>query len=271
MKYSVLMTVYKNDNADYFYIALNSMVQQTIKPDEIVIVKDGPIPNLLEQVIVNVQNSCDIYFNEIQLPNNVGLGEALNAGLKECRNDLIARMDADDYSLPQRCELQLREFEKDSTLDIIGSSVEEFISELDNIVGRRIVPTTHDEIYKFAKKRDPFNHPTVMYRKSFLDKIGGYSDYRKNQDTDLWIRMLESGAKTKNLDEIVFKFRFEQNTFEKRKNWFNTKTLIHIRYNAWKRGFNSLGEFLEITAVQIAVYILPQSFQRFLYKHFLRG
>ncbi len=112
MKYSVLMTVYKNDNADYFYIALNSMVQQTIKPDEIVIVKDGPIPNLLEQVIVNVQNSCDIYFNEIQLPNNVGLGEALNAGLKECRNDLIARMDADDYSLPQRCELQLMEFEK---------------------------------------------------------------------------------------------------------------------------------------------------------------
>ncbi|HFI0708586.1 TPA: glycosyltransferase [Streptococcus suis] len=271
MKYSVLMTVYKKDSEDFFDLALKSILEQTILPDEIVIVKDGPVTIELEAVITRWQKSSEVHFNIIQLNNNVGLGRALNVGIKECRNELIARMDSDDYSLPQRCELQLREFEKDSTLDIIGSSVEEFISELDNIVGRRIVPTTHDEIYKFAKKRDPFNHPTVMYRKSFLDKIGGYSDYRKNQDTDLWIRMLESGAKTKNLDEIVFKFRFDQKTFEKRKNWFNTKTLIQIRHNAWKRGFNSLGEFLEIATTQIAVYLLPQRFQRFLYKRFLRG
>ncbi|RRR49736.1 glycosyltransferase [Streptococcus suis] len=271
MKYSVLMTVYKNDNADYFYIALNSMVQQTIKPDEIVIVKDGPIPNLLEQVIVNIQNSCDIYFNEIQLPNNVGLGEALNAGLKECRNDLIARMDADDYSMPERCEKQLRAFEQNPRLTIVSCPVEEFVDELSNVIGYRSLPLTNSDIYSFAKRRDPFNHPSTMYRKSKVLEVGGYGNYRKNQDTDLWIRLLSNNVECLNLSEPLLKFRFDEGTYKKRKSWINTKILIKLRYRAWRSGFNSFVDFFIVAVVQLLVFILPVKLLRNLYRFLLRS
>nr|AKE79949.1 glycosyltransferase [Streptococcus suis]AKE79973.1 glycosyltransferase [Streptococcus suis]AKE80232.1 glycosyltransferase [Streptococcus suis]AOP03418.1 glycosyltransferase [Streptococcus suis] len=247
------------------------MVQQTIKPDEIVIVKDGPIPNLLEQVIVNVQNSCDIYFNEIQLPNNVGLGEALNAGLKECRNDLIARMDADDYSMPERCEKQLRAFEQNPRLTIVSCPVEEFVDELSNVIGYRSLPLTNSDIYSFAKRRDPFNHPSTMYRKSKVLEVGGYGNYRKNQDTDLWIRLLSNNVECLNLSEPLLKFRFDEGTYKKRKSWINTKILIKLRYRAWRSGFNSFVDFFIVAVVQLLVFILPVKLLRNLYRFLLRS
>lgn len=268
-KYSVLMTVYKKDNPDYFALSLDSMINQTYPPDEIVIVKDGEITTDLQNVIdLRENNGIDIH--QIQLEKNVGLGLALNAGIKKCRNELIARMDSDDYSMPNRCELQISEFEKEPELSIIGSPVDEFIGDIDNIVGCRDVPKTNEEIYKYAKRRDPFNHPTVMYRKSIVEKCGCYSDYRKNQDTDLWIKMLENNAICKNLHEHVFRFRFDEGTYNKRKSWINTKILIEIRYKAWKNGFNSFFDFLVVAGTQLAIFILPTGFQKFVYKRVLR-
>ena len=129
---------------------------------------------------------------------------------------------------------------------------------------------TNEEIYKFAKKRDPFNHPTVMYRKSAVEAAGCYSDYRKNQDTDLWIKMLSNGVICMNLADPVFRFRFDESTYKKRKSWINTKILIEIRYKAWKSGFNSFGEFLVVATAQLGMYILPVGFQKFLYQKILR-
>ena len=268
-KYSVLMTVYKNDNPEYFRQSLYSMFQQTYLPDEIVIVKDGMISNDLQQVI-NSYIGKNIRIQQVSLERNVGLGMALNAGIKKCSNELIARMDADDYSMPKRCELQIKEFEKDPHLDIVGCPADEFVGTIDNVVGCRSVPTENDEIYKFARKRDPFNHPTVMYKKSTVQKVGGYSNYRKNQDTDLWIKMLEENAKCKNLKEHVFRFRFDENTYQKRKSWINTKILIKIRYNAWKNGFNTFFDLIEIATAQLAIYFLPTHFQKVVYKYILR-
>lgn len=268
-KYSVLMTVYKKDNPAYFAISLESMLNQTYAPDEIVLVKDGPVTKDLQAVIDSYQGT-GISIQQIQLNENKGLGLALNVGLEQCKNELVARMDSDDYSMPVRCELQVKEFEKNPDLDIIGCPVEEFEGDVNNIVGRRKVPLTNDEIYKFAKKRDPFNHPTVMYKKSAVEKAGMYSDYRKNQDTDLWIKMLKNGAVCMNLSESVFRFRFDEGTYKKRKSWLNTKILIEIRYKAWKSGFNSFGEFLMVAVSQLGVYILPTGFQKFLYKRILR-
>lgn len=269
-KYSVLMTVYKNDNPEYFDLSLKSMLEQTYMPDEIVLVKDGPIPETLQSVIDKYVGQADVEIKQIQLETNRGLGLALNEGLKHCRNELIARMDSDDYSMPSRCELQVKEFEKNPSLDIIGCPVDEFVGDIENIVGARNVPATNEEIYKFAKTRDPFNHPTVMYKKSTVEKAGNYSDYRKNQDTDLWIKMLKNSAVCMNLKESVFRFRFDEGTYQKRKSWINTKILIEIRYKAWKSGFNSFGEFLMVAVSQLGVYILPVGFQRFLYKSILR-
>lgn len=268
-KYSVLMTLYTKDNPEYFSLALDSMVNQTHKPDEIVLVKDGPVVDVLQKVIDD-RIAAGAPIVQVQLEKNKGLGLALNEGIKVIKNELIARMDSDDFSMSERCELQVREFEKNPKLDIIGCPVLEFTETIDNIVGERKVPLTNEEIYKFAKKRDPFNHPTVMYRKTAVEKAGGYSDYRKNQDTDLWIKMLSNGVTCMNLAKSVFRFRFDEGTYKKRKSWINTKTLIEIRYNAWKSGFNSFGEFLMIAVVQLGMYILPVEFQKFLYQKILR-
>lgn len=269
LKYSVLMTVYIKDNPDYFALSLDSMINQTCKPDEIVIVKDGPIRKQLQDIIDSRKNR-QVKIIQLQLPVNKGLGLALNEGIKICKNELIARMDADDYSMPNRCELQLKAFEKYPDLDIIGCPVDEFVDDIDNVVGCRNVPYTNDEIYAFAKKRDPFNHPTVMYKKSVVLKAGMYSDYRKNQDTDLWIKMLSNGAQCMNLKEHVFRFRFDSDTYRKRKSWVNTKILLEIRYKAWQSGFNTFFDFLLVATSQIGVYILPVWFQRWLYTVVLR-
>ena len=268
--YSVLMTVYKKDNPDYFRQSLQSMLTQSVKPNEVVVITDGIIPNELERVIDDLDKKYPDIINEIRLEENVGLGTALKIGVPKCNNELIARMDSDDISLPDRCRLQLEAFINNPDLDIVGYSIKEFSGDVDNIVGLRRVPETNEEIYKFSKLRDPFNHPTVMFRKKKVLESGNYGDYRKNQDTDLWIKMLSHNAVCMNLNDDQFRFRFDENTYVRRKNWLNTSILLSIRYNAWKSGFNTLNEFLIISLGQLIRYILPLSFQKIIYR-FLKG
>lgn len=268
MKYSVLMTVYFKDNPKYFELAIDSMINQTLKPDEIVLVKDGPITNELQNIIDSKKTVSNII--EIQLKKNLGLGLALNEGLKICKNELIARMDSDDISLPKRCEEQLNAFQNDSQLDIVGLPVKEFDGDINNIVGERKVPLTNDEIYQFAKIRDPFNHPTVMYKKSKVLEVGMYGDFRKNQDTDLWIKMLSHNAKCLNLNKDLFRFRFDKNTYKKRKNWLNTKLLLKIRYKSFKNGFCSFSDFMKVFIAQIGIFIIPMKLQEIIYRKLLR-
>lgn len=271
MEYSVLMTVYKKDNPEYFKKSILSILNQSKLTNDFVIVKDGPITSELQKIICFFVKEYPGLINEVNLKKNLGLGLALNEGLKVCKNDIVARMDADDISLNTRCEQQLKEFEKDSELDIIGCSVNEFIGNENNVVSTRTVPETHEEICRFAKQRDPFNHPTVMYRKSKVLACGGYKDLRKNQDTDLWIRMLISGCKGKNITQSLLLFRFNEDTYKRRKNWTNTKLLIAIRYNAFKVGFSSLFDFIKICTVQFSIYIMPIRFEKWIYQKFLRS
>lgn len=264
--YSVLMTVYKKDNPDYFWQSLESMLTQSVKPDEIVVVTDGPITDELQDVIEELDNNYPGIIKEIRLNENVGLGTALKIGVPKCKNELIARMDSDDISLPNRCKLQLEAFAENPLLDIVGYSIKEFSGSVDNIVGKRRVPESNAEIYKFGKLRDPFNHPTVMFRKSKVLSSGNYGDYRKNQDSDLWIKMLSHNAVCMNLSEDQFRFRFDKATYARRKNWMNTGSLLEIRYKAWRNGYNTLMEFFIISIGQLARYILPSYFQTILYK-----
>ncbi|MBO4276524.1 glycosyltransferase [Candidatus Saccharibacteria bacterium] len=269
MKYSVLMSLYKNDNPSYLGLALDSMINQTVKPDEIVLVKDGPIPRKLQKIIDDRKKSFR-FIKDIQLRQNVGLGLALNEGIKECKNELIARMDADDISDPTRCEKQVSRFISNNNLDIVGCLVKEFSGEVGNIVGRRDVPLNNDEIHKYARRRDPFNHPTVMYKKSSVLKVGGYGDYRKNQDTDLWIRMLHDGCMAENINEYLLLFRFDDDTYRKRKSWVNTKLLIKIRRNGYKIGFSSLNDYFTVATAQLALFCMPIWLQKLVYKKILR-
>ncbi len=267
--YSVLMTVYKGDNPSYVETSIKSVLNQTHPTNNFVIVEDGPLPETLESLVCSYE-STHTEIHVVRLHVNVGLGKALNEGLPVCKNELIARMDSDDISMPERCEKQVRAFEDDSELDIVGCPVKEFVGTPDNVVGQRDVPLDNESIHKYVRRRDPFNHPTVMYRKSKVMKYGPYGDYRKNQDTDLWIKLLSNGCKAKNLDEYLLMFRFDEGTYRKRKSWTNTKTLIDIRWNAYKKQICSLWDFIVVAGAQLSIYVMPSGLQRFIYQHILR-
>lgn len=269
-KFSVLMTVYKSDNPEYFKISLQSVINQTVVPDEIVLVKDGPVPESIQSVIDELDALYPRIISQVQLKKNVGLGLALNEGLKVCKNELIARMDSDDISLPKRFEKQLSVFQMNHEIDIVGCPVKEFVGTPDNIVGQRDVPFDNISIHKYAKKRDPFNHPTVMYKKSKVMQYGPYGNYRKNQDTALWIEMLGNGCVAANVPEYLLLFRFDERTYKKRKSWVNTKLLIKIRWHGVKIGFNSVFDFMMVAIAQIGIFIMPEIFQKFIYTKILR-
>lgn len=269
-QYSVLQTVYKSDDAEAFRLSLRSMLTQTVQPDEIVLVKDGPVPEQLQNVIDAMEKEYPGVIVQVQLEKNVGLGLALNEGLKHCKNELVARMDSDDISLPERCEKQLAMFENDPELDIVGCPVKEFKGTPDNVVGVRDVPLDNEAIHRYARKRDPFNHPTVMYRKSKVLQCGPYGNYRKNQDTALWVDMLSKGCKGGNCPEYLLMFRFDEGTYKKRKSWTNTKLLIQIRKKAWKIGFSSFWDYAFVSVVQLGLFILPTWVQKFVYTKLLR-
>lgn len=269
-KYSVLMSLYKKEKPEYLKLAIESMLGQTVMPDEIVIVKDGPLTCELDEVVDSYKEKYPKLFTIVVSDENIGLGRALNLGLNNCRNELVARMDTDDISKPHRCERQLKEFENDQNLDLLGSSVDEFYSIPDEVVSRRVVPTEHEDIYEFAKKRSAFNHPAVMYKKSKVLSIGGYNDLRRNQDVDLFGRMLFSGCIAGNIEESLLYFRSNDDLAKRRKSWENTKSYIDTIKKFWKMGYASFGDYLMIAVAQTGMFLMPVKVQHWVYKTFLR-
>jgi glycosyltransferase involved in cell wall biosynthesis len=269
-KYSVLMSLYIKEKADYLRMSIDSMLQQTVMPDEIVIVKDGPLTDELEAVLQEYQAKHPNLFNIVPIEKNIGLGLALNLGLTNCRNEIVARMDTDDISLPKRCEKQLQAFETDKQLAIVGTNVDEFYDNPLEIISSRIVPANHDEIYEFAKRRSAFNHPTVMYKKSKVLECGGYGDLRRNQDVDLFGRMLFAGNKAVNLDESLLLFRSNKALFKRRRSWENTKSYITTIRKLWVLGYSGFYDYLIVGLAQTLMFICPVNVQNMLYKKFLR-
>ena len=265
-KYSVLMSLYKKEHPEYLRLALDSMLNQTVAPDEIVLVEDGSLTDELYAVVDEYKEHLHIVVNE----KNLGLGLALNEGLKVCKNELVARMDTDDISKPDRCEKQLKRFEEKPELAIVGSHIDEFVGTPDNIISQRKVPLTSEAIYNFAKKRSAFNHPAVMYRKSAVMAEGGYSDLKRNQDVDLFGRMLFKGYKAENIDEALLWFRSSDELAVRRKSWENTKSYIDTIMKFWKMGYSSFADYAKVAVAQTGMFILPASMQNWVYKKFLR-
>lgn len=152
-KYSVLMSVYYKEHGNYFKESIDSMLNQTLMPEQIVIVKDGELTGELNHIIANYEKQYQNIFTILQLETNMGLGVALNKGLKVCRNNLVARMDSDDIALPSRCEKQVDEFNSDSQLSLLGTNIFEFKENPKDIISQRIVPSEHKDIVEFSKKK----------------------------------------------------------------------------------------------------------------------
>lgn len=214
-KFSVSMCVYMGDNPNHFDIALKSIFTQTLLPDEIVLVVDGPVSEETNNIIEKYKSENDI-LNVIRLEKNVGHGNARREGLKNCSHNIVALMDADDVCVPYRFERQICEFENNTELDIVGGQIREFIDDVKNVVGVRNVPCDDGEIKEYMKKRCPMNQMTVMFKKSSVDSAGGYIDWFCEEDYYLWLRMAMNNMKFKNLPQTLVNVRVGEEMYMRR-------------------------------------------------------
>lgn len=269
--YSVLMSLYIKEKPEWFRLALESMLNQTVKPDEIVIVEDGPLTEELYAALDSYAD-CGVPVRRVRNEKNLGLGLALQAGLKECRNDLVARMDTDDISNLDRCEKQLRYMADHPEVSIVGGQISEFVDSTDNIVGTRTVPTESDELYRFAKRRCPLNHVAVMFRKQDVEEVGSYQDWFSNEDYYLWIRLIIAGKKLGNLPESLVLVRVGKEMYSRRGGWKYFVSEINIQRYMLKEGVIGLPVFAENCAKRVIVQLLlPNQCRQWVYKTFARS
>ncbi len=266
-KYSVLMSLYIKEKPEYLRLAVDSMLNQTVKPDEIVIVEDGPLTDALYAVLDEYGDKITRVRNE----KNLGLGLALNLGLKVCRNELVARMDTDDISKPERCEVQLHYFEQHPETDIVGGDIAEFIGDESNIVGKRMVPQTNAEIREYMKKRCAFNHMSVMYKKTAVEAAGGYQDWFWNEDYYLWIRMWLNGAVFGNTGTVLVNVRTGEEMYQRRggKKYFKSeKGLQDYMLEHRMIGFGTY--VMNVSKRFVVQEILPNSVRGWVFRKFAR-
>lgn len=269
-RYSVLMSVYHKETAEYLRTSMDSILTQTVPADDFVLVCDGPLEADLDRVIGQMQDAFGKTLQVIRLKENRGLGNALNVGIRYCKNELIARMDSDDISYPDRCERQLEVFATHPELDIVSGTVEEFSGTTDQIEARRILPKTQDEILRFVKKRNPFNHPCVMYRKSAVERFGGYRDFYLLEDYDLWIRMLCGGCQGYNLQQPLLWMRAGSSMYRRRSGWKYAKSQIALFRFMRSIGLIGYFDFLKASLMRILVSMVPNEIRKNLFKRILR-
>ena len=268
MKFSVLMSVYQGDCSAHLDIAIGSIwTSQTLKPTEIILVKDGILNEKLDLIIEKWHKKLDKVLKIVTLDTNAGLASALNYGLKFCNYDLIARMDSDDISLPERFEHQINYLELNRDVDVVGSWIEEF-EGLNNPVKIIKYPTVHKDMLFFFKKRDPLAHPSVMFRKSFFKKSGLYNEsLSKDQDTELWFKGFSGGAIFANIDKPLLRFRKDSTTLSRRKDRKRLYKFLKLRFKIIKKlNFGILSYFYAI--LYISIQLMPVRLTNFIYKYF---
>ncbi len=264
------MSVYHKENAEYLRTAMNSIWNQTIPTDDFVLVCDGPLNEELNAVIEEMEKEHPVTLHVVRLEKNGGLGNALNEGIKHCKHELVARMDSDDISRPDRCERQLAIFREQPNLSICSGIVEEFIKSTDQIEARRVPPETQEEIITFAKKRNPFNHPCVMYQKSAVEAAGGYQDFYLLEDYYLWIRMLQNGAIGHNLQEPLLWMRAGSEMYKRRAGWKYAQSQEALFKYMKDSGLISGAQYLKSVAVRTVSSLTPNWLREFMFKTVMR-
>ena len=214
--YSVLMSVYFKEKPEYLEQAIESIQVQTVSTNNFVLVCDGPLTKGLDEVIAKKQEQMGKILCVVRLKKNGGLGNALNEGIRHCKNELVARMDSDDIAYADRCEKQIVVFNTHPEVSICSGIVEEFTITPDVIDAKRVPPETNAEIIKFAKRRNPFNHPCVMYKKSAVEAVESYQDFYLLEDYYLWLRMLMNGYQGYNIQEPLLHMRAGADMYKRR-------------------------------------------------------
>lgn len=269
-KFSVLMSVYKNDKLEFVEEAIESVINQTRKPDEIVIVEDGPVPEAIQKLLQEYEAKCD-YLKIVPLEKNVGLGNALNIGLDKCTYNLVARMDSDDISREDRFEKQIKEFEKDDSLSVVGGFISEFVDCKEKSIGIREVPLTNSDIAIQIKLKNPFNHMTVMFQKKDVLKAGNYQDFFYYEDYYLWIRMALKNMKFKNVDSVLVNARIGEDMYKRRGGWKYYKSGVKLQNFMLKNKLIHLPKYCYNILVRFVVQVMmPNHFRAWIYQKFAR-
>lgn len=269
-KFSVGMSVYKNDNPEDLITAISSVVNQTVPPNEIILVQDGPIPSALSDTIEQLQQIFPI-LHVIKLKKNIGHAGARQVAMTASTNDLIAVMDADDVSVSTRFECQLNAFATHPEVSVVGGQIKEFIENPDNVVGERVVPISDPEIKAYLKARCPMNFVTVMYRKKDVEAVGGFMDWYCEEDYYLWIRLAQSEYKFYNVDETLVNVRVGTAMYQRRGGWRYFKSEARLQWYMFRNGiisfhrytYNTLGRFV----VQVA---MPNTLRGYIFQKLFR-
>lgn len=268
-KFSVLMSLYIKEKPEYFKACIESILTQTMLPDEIVIVKDGPVTEELDTILNEYISANPSLYTLVPLETNHGLGLALAEGILHCRNELVARMDTDDICRKDRFELQLVEFNKNPKLDVCGSHIVEFETDVGNIVAQRTVPLTDEDIKKYQKRRDGVNHMTVMYKKSKVLAAGNYQSCMLMEDTYLWVRMILVGATFMNIDDHLVYARIGKNMYERRGGYTYYKKYKMGRKKVRETGYIGLFDYYYTLLVQLVVALIPNKVRGVVFKKML--
>ena len=304
LKFSVIMSIYKSDQPELVRVALDSLLQQTLLPNEIVIVGDGPVPAELEQVVSSfkcqvskIRTTPNPSFEKggdlvpedrkesretrnqkpktivTYLPQekNGGLGEAMRIAAEAAKYDYLARMDSDDICLPDRFEKQMKCFLEDPELSLVGGMITEFDGDPENIIAKRILPLEDAEIKRMMRGRCAVNHVTVIFKKADLMKSGNYQPFWKQEDHYLWARMMEHGCKFRNIPDVVVNVRSGKDQIARRGGLRFYKSVVRVFWYMYRHGLISFGYFLYICTVRGIVQVLmPNRLRTWVYLHLLR-
>ena len=263
---SVLLPIYYKTIPAYLSTAIESVLAQTLRPDELVIVCDGKLSSEVENILTNIPDSLDpIHVTTVRLSHNQGLGLALREGVSNCRNEIIARIDDDDISVDERFETQFGYLQANPNISLVGSWLDEFIIEGESKSVRR-VPADPDEIIRYAKFRNPVNHPSVMFRKSDVIGAGNYRSMPFFEDYDLWVRMLQSSLQLANIPKCLVLYRMDEEFYQRRhgRKYVKCQTAFFKTLLASK--FINRREYLGLVVLRSSPFLLPVSVKSLIYK-----
>lgn len=267
-QFSLLLPVYAGDDSEHLRLAYESSVdQQTLPPTEVVIVQDGPVSDALTSALRQIESESCVPVRVIHLTENLGLTKALNAGLNACTYPVVARMDADDVSAPERFARQWHLIEQG--YDLVGTGMQEFEKDPAVPSAVRVPPVGPERIRDHARTHNPFNHPTMMYRVAALDRVGRYQTFGKMEDYWLVVRLIADGARVENIADPLLSYRVGSGAFTRRGGWTEARTEWRLQRELLRMGFVTRAQYGRNVLMKVAYRLLPAGVKRVLFRGFI--
>lgn len=263
------MTVYVKEKAEFLREAIDSMLNQTVRPAEFVLVEDGPLTDELYKVIAEYEKNP--IFKVVTLKENQGSGPASAAGVLACSNEWIARLDSDDYSVPERIEKQFALLDKNPKLNVIGANIIEIETENPKNQQKVILPAENDEIRKFTGRRCPFRTSAILFKKDIILEAGNYRAFHRVEDYDMFARLVAKGAVSANVQEFLSYMRIDKDYYKRRGGVKIAKSIVKLKKEIRKMGLSTTKDWIISVPIQVCVSLMPNSMRDVFYRKVLRG